>query len=139
MICPRRYSRPVCPTRRDELLGQVFLFVIFYAACGIIIAFFTVVPIYSAGEGRRDDSAWRQGSRTLRDVDQSKRTWREHSLRQVRKQRLPLLGSQWLRWAPTDPNPLAAGGHEVWTDRDGGGARSEGARRGAKTLCRPGP
>ena len=27
---------------------------------GIIIAFFTVVPIYSAGEGRRDDSAWRQ-------------------------------------------------------------------------------
>ena len=60
MACPRRYSRPVCPTRRDELLGQAFLFVTFYAACGVIIAFFTIVPIYSAGEGRRDDGAWRQ-------------------------------------------------------------------------------
>ena len=77
------------------------------------------------GVGHGHFGGSRPGSRTLRDFDQSKRTWREHSLGQVRKQRLPLLGSQWLRRAPTDPNPLAAGGHKVWTDRDGGGAGRE--------------
>ena len=48
---------PDSPTKRDRLLGQIVLFVIFLSISGVIMLFFATVPIYSA-HSYRNTTGW---------------------------------------------------------------------------------